>query len=86
MTDFLKQDVFFFVTTVAVLLVAIFLSVLLIYIIRIAKNVDHITMKIRSETDIIAAELGELRKNIRAEGVKIRHFTKFFSIFRGKKK
>lgn len=86
MQDFLKQDIFFFITTVVVLLLGIFLSILLVYIIRIAKNVDYITKKVRSETDIITAELGELRKNIRAEGVKIRHFTKFFSVFGKRKK
>lgn len=79
MDYFLKQDIFFFITTVAVMTVTVLLGVFLVYLIRIARTVDRILVKVREETDIITEELAELRKNIRKEGVKIKHFAKFFS-------
>lgn len=79
MDDFLKQDVFFFITTVAVMVITILLGVFLVYVIRIARTVDNILLKVKAETDIITVELAELRKNVRKEGVKIKHFAKFFS-------
>jgi hypothetical protein len=86
MSDFLKQDIFFFITTVAVIVLTLLLGLLLIYLIRIAKTLDEITKRVRQETDIIVDEVGELRAKIKREGIKIRHFAKFFSAFRPPKK
>lgn len=77
MDDYLKQDIFFFITTVSVIFLTLLLGVFLVYVIRIARTVDQILIKVREETDIISGELGELRKNIRKEGVKLKHFAKF---------
>jgi hypothetical protein len=79
MDQFIQQDIFFFVTTIAVLLVSLLLSILLMYFIKIAHTTNYILKKVKVETDIISGELGELRRNIRKEGVRIKHFTKFFS-------
>lgn len=86
MSDFLKQDIFFFVATVSVFMVAILLGVFLVYVIRIARTVDHILARVREETDIITDELGELRRNIRKEGVKLKHFAKFVNNVKKKSK
>ncbi len=86
MSDFLKQDIFFFVATVSVFMVAILLGVFLVYVIRIARTVDHILVRVREETDIITDELGELRRNIRKEGVKLKHFAKFVNNVKKKSK
>jgi hypothetical protein len=82
MNDFLKQDIFFFVTTVAVLVVMFLLGVFLIYLIRAVRTANYIMDKVKKETDIITTELGELRQNIRKEGVKLRHFAKFVNTIR----
>ena len=79
MDDFMKQDIFFFVTTVAVVTLALLLGSLLIYLIRIARTVDNIITKIKAETDIIVQEVSELRRNVRKDGVKLKHFWKFFT-------
>jgi len=85
MDDFMKQDIFFFITTVAVVTLALLFGSLLVYLIRIARTVDDITRKIRAETDIIVQEVSELRRNIRKDGVKLKHFWKFFTAFKGKR-
>lgn len=77
MQDFIKQDVFFFITTVAVLTVTLLLAIFLVYVIRIARSVDKITTKVRQETDMISEELGELRRNIKKEGVRLKHLANF---------
>jgi membrane protein DedA with SNARE-associated domain len=79
MDNFIQQDIFFFITTAAVIFIALLLGALLIYLISILRTVDYILRKVRSETDIIAEELTDLRNNIRREGIKIKHFTKFFT-------
>jgi hypothetical protein len=84
MNDFLKQDIFFFITAVGVGVVTILLGVFLVYVIRIAKTVDHILSRVREETDIITEELAELRRNIRREGVRLKHLAKFVSNIRKK--
>ncbi|MBX4188068.1 MAG: hypothetical protein KW793_02945 [Candidatus Doudnabacteria bacterium] len=77
MDNFFQQDIFFFITTVSVIFLTLLLGVFLIYVIRIARTVDRILVRVREETDIITDELGELRKSIRKEGVKLKHFAKF---------
>lgn len=84
MDDFLKQDIFFFVTTVAVLVIMFLLGVLLLYVIRVVRTANYIMDKVKVETDIISKELGELRQSIRKEGVRLRHFAKFFNVVRKK--
>lgn len=86
MNDFIKQDIFFFITSIAVVVLTVLVGVLLVYFIRISRNIHHISDKVRAETDVISEELGELRRNIRKEGVRIKHFAKFFGTIQRRKK
>jgi len=85
MDPFYKQDVFFFVTTIAVVIFTILLAVLMAYIIRIARDVSYISKKARTEADLISNELSELRDNIKDKGLKFKHFASFFNHLRNKK-
>jgi hypothetical protein len=71
MESLMKADIFFFVTTVAVVAVTICLVYAGYYLIRILRNVRE--------------DLGDLRTNIREEGMKVKHFTGFFSQVMGKR-
>lgn len=86
MDEFLKMDLFFVVTTVVVLLLGIFLIVAVVYVIRILRNVDHLSRNISEESDHIRTDLGVLRKNVREEGMKISHFLRFFGGMVGRRK
>ena len=87
MSDFMKQDIFFFVTTVAVILLTAVLFILLIYLISISRKVNYIANKAKKETDLIVDDLTQLRQNIRAEGMKLKHFVGFFAgLFKKRKK
>jgi hypothetical protein len=78
MDDFFKQDVFFFVTTIAVVVLTILVSILCIRLIRISKKIDYITDKAREQTDLISDDLSKLREDIHSKGLKIKHFLEFW--------
>ncbi len=81
MNDFLKQDIFFFITTLSVIFLTILFGILVVYLIKISKKVDHIADKIKNETDLLSTDLAELRNNIRSTGFKLRHLASFFGKF-----
>lgn len=86
MEDFFKMDVFFVVTTGAVFLGMVLCAVAMLYIIKILKNVDHITQNVSEESDEVRGDLSVLRQKIREEGVKLKHFSEFFTSLVGRKK
>ena len=65
MGEFLKMDIFFFVTTVAVVVCIFFVSVALWRIQRILRNVEHITRQVAAESDSVREDLAEMRDEIR---------------------
>lgn len=79
MNDFLKQDIFFFVTTISVVVVTVLLTVLIFYIIKISRNVKYISEKAKTEADLIAEDISELRNNVKEHGMKAKHLFSFFS-------
>ncbi|MCL5667171.1 MAG: hypothetical protein M1383_05385 [Patescibacteria group bacterium] len=87
MDPFYKQDVFFFITTIAVAVVTIIVIAASIYIIKILRDVKYITRKAKTETDIISGELSELRENVREKGAKLKYFSSFFhNVYKKSKK
>lgn len=81
MDQFYKQDIFFFVTTIAVIVVGIVITVAIIYIIKILRDVKYISKKAKAETDNLAQDLQELRANVKQQGFKAKHALNFFSKF-----
>lgn len=87
MEQYLKADIFFFITSVAVIALTVLLGIALIYLILISKRIHYILGKAREETDLLSGELAILRSNIRGTGFKIAHLLKFFAhIQKGKNK
>ena len=86
MTDFLKQDIFFFVTTIAVVILTILLAILIIYIIKISKDVKYISYKAKSEVNLISQDLSDLRENVKEKGLKLKYLLSFFNNLRKKRK
>jgi len=86
MDPFIKADIFFFITSLAVILVSAVLVVALIYLIRILRDAKVVTKKVKDETILISEDINELRIKTRKEGVKLKNFMEFFSGFFGKNK
>ena len=77
MNDFLKMDVFFVVSTIAVVVVAALLALALIRIIRILRRVEQISDTVSEEAVLVRADVAELRQNVKQEGFKLKHMTRF---------
>ena len=65
MNEFLKMDVFFFTTTVSVVVFSILGVVVFVKVSRILKNIEHISQQISLESDNVRHDLAEVRDDIR---------------------
>jgi ABC-type siderophore export system fused ATPase/permease subunit len=69
----IHADVFFFITTIVLVLVSIGVLIALYYVIRILKNARDISDKIKSESTEVISDVKALRLAIKDEGVKWKH-------------
>lgn len=74
MNDFLKMDIFFVVTTVAVLVISILLIFALFRVLRILKNVEDISMLVEEEGQKLREDIAHVRESVMEEGVRMKHF------------
>ena len=74
----LQTNIFFYITSAAVILVTAFVIFILWYVVSILRNVKDISDKAKQGTDALADDLVELRKNIKKDGAKARHVLRFF--------
>jgi len=68
MNTLVHADIFFFVTTIAIAIVAVFVIIGGIFILRILKDVRYISGVARRETDLLAADLAALRQKVKRDG------------------
>jgi hypothetical protein len=78
MSEFLKMDIFFAVSTAAVVILTILLSIALIYVLRILRTVERISREASEEATRIRADIQELRSGIRIEGLKWKSIARMF--------
>lgn len=64
MDEFLKMDIFFFVTTVAVIVLAFFTAFVLWRLERVLKNVEHISQQVAEESDEVRRDIDEMRRDV----------------------
>lgn len=69
----IHADIFFFISTIALVLISAAIIVASVYAIRILKNIKEVTDKINAESTELVADLKKLRANLRDEGVKWKH-------------
>ncbi|PIR82180.1 hypothetical protein COU20_03405 [Candidatus Kaiserbacteria bacterium CG10_big_fil_rev_8_21_14_0_10_59_10] len=75
--DFLKMDIFFVVTTLVVAVLGLFAAIALYYVVRILRNVEHISHNVAEESDNLRADIAQLRERVRAEGFRLKHVAAF---------
>ena len=78
MNEFLKMDIFFFVTTLAVVAVAVLGAVILWRLARILKNIEHLSEQAALESDSIRADLAEMRGDVRRGKGRLTSLVSFF--------
>ncbi len=77
MSEFAKMDIFFVVTTIAVIAVAGFLCVALYRVLNILRNVEHVSKIVSDEGDLVRDDIAEMRTAIKREGFKLSYLAKF---------
>ena len=89
MDTLIHADIFFFVTTIVVIVVGILFAIALIYLVMILKRVKNITEAVREETILFREDIHELRGSVKREGFKLKSMLNFgyniFDRFNGKK-
>lgn len=71
MSDFLKMDIFFTVTTVAVVVVSFVLTLVLIRVLSILKKIDEVTALVREEGEQLREDIANVREQVQEGGIRI---------------
>lgn len=79
MNEFLKMDIFFFITSMAVVLLALLGAFVLWRLSRVLKNIEHISEQVALESDNIRLDLAEVRGDIRRGKGKLKSLFSFFT-------
>ena len=77
MDSIIKSEIFFFITSIAVIVLSIGAAVVLVYAVRVLRDVDHVAKLVRDESDLIAKDVSHLREEAEEEGMKAGRFIKF---------
>jgi CHASE3 domain sensor protein len=72
MNEFLKMDIFFFVTTLLVIVLGICAGYVTWRFQRILKNIEHISEQVAQESDTIREDLAEMRSDVKRGKGRIR--------------
>jgi uncharacterized protein YoxC len=77
MDTLIHADIFFFISTIALVIISIGIVISLVYVIRILRNVSEVSDKVKEESTEILSDVKELRGTIKKEGFKMKHAVKF---------
>ena len=77
MEELMKADIFFFITSIAVILVTVGVIIALNYIVRILRNVRDISERVDEGTKALSEDLTVLRGNLKTGGFAWKHIFGF---------
>lgn len=86
MNNLIKSDVFFFITSIAVVVIGILLTVLIVYLIKVSRDIKYISQKAKTEADNIIQDVSQLRTNLKEQGGIIKNLAGIFTRFYKPKK
>ena len=78
MNEFLKMDIFFFIASISGGILAILFAILLIYLIKIIRDLKYISGKAKIEADNLAQDIENLRQGVKKKGFQLMHAINFF--------
>lgn len=81
MDTLIQADIFFFITSIAVILLAVLCIILLAYGVKIARTISSIATTIKDESENVIEDIAELRGKVKEEGVKVSAFWRFVTGF-----
>jgi len=86
MATLIHADIFFFVTTIAVVVVAILFVAIIIYVLAILNDLHYISGVVRKETNLLAEDLEDIRERVKREGALSLFMNLFTGLFGGRGK
>lgn len=86
MESLIKSDIFFFITTICIVLITILFVVILIYLIRVFKNIDFLAKKIKEEGSQIIEDAHNIRIDLKSGAKKASGLYSIYSFFTKKRK
>lgn len=78
METLIHADIFFFITTIWVVIISAIVVVILWHVVFIVKDLRHISSKIREGGDTLSDDLHDLRVVMHTEGANVGHVWKYF--------
>lgn len=78
MDTLIHADIFFFITTIAVVFFTIGFIIFAVYFVRILDDLNHISKKMRVEGDKIIEDVETLREKAKEEGAKVKTLLDLF--------
>lgn len=83
MNTLIHADIFFFVTTIVVVVVGLLFVIALIYLIKVLNRIKTIAEQVRDETVLFREDIHDLRDSVRREGFKVKSLFDFgYSFFK----
>ncbi len=76
MDTLIHADIFFVITSVSTVIIAVLIIIAMIFLISILANMRYVSKKLKTESDFLAEELREFRRKI-----EVSH-TRIFPLFR----
>ena len=74
MEELVKADIFFFITSIFVVIISVVLLAALYYLIRILRDVKEISKNVNNESQLIIKDIGNVRKGIKNKGRQVASF------------
>ena len=71
MNEIAKSDIFFVITTIAVVVVSAVLIVALLYLIKILRDFKQVSGRVKEESDRISKDLSDLHIAVREQGARV---------------
>ena len=70
MDTLIHADIFFFVTTIAVIVITVALTVLIVYLVKVFRSIRKIADMVSDETVLVRKDIADLRSEVRVRGAR----------------
>lgn len=78
MENIIHADIFFFITSIAVIVFTICSIIIMFYVARILRDMKHISKTMSQESDKLLNDIDSLRETVKTEGARVMTIADFF--------
>jgi hypothetical protein len=78
MDSLIKSDIFFFITSIAVVLITLLLAIGLVYAISILHTIEGISKQLKQEADLISQDIADVRTYAHGQSWTLRGLSALF--------